>query len=186
MKQSSYSRRSRGRGSSRRGGASSGNRVIDSSGPETKVRGNIRQVWEKYLALARDAASSGDRILSEGYYQHAEHYYRMINAMVTDGGEAGSRKGKGQSSAQGSNGRRRQGGNGESCYENGAEAEVIPAKPSEETSPENSKEMSKETLDGREALAVFPDTSEPESENAQDGPVDDSAADADESDPVTK
>tara|TARA_B100001971_G_C18082280_1_gene478965 strand:+ start:225 stop:656 length:432 start_codon:yes stop_codon:yes gene_type:complete len=143
-------------------------------------------VWEKYLALARDAASSGDRILSEGYYQHAEHYYRMINAMVTDGGEAGSRKGKGQSSAQGGNGRRRQGGNGESCYENGAETEVIPAKPSEETSPENSKEMSKETLDGREALAVFPDTSEPGSENAQDGPVDDSAAGADESDPATK
>ena len=117
MKQGTYSRRSRGRGGSRKGGAPSGNRVIDSNGPEAKVRGNMHQVWEKYLSLARDATASGDRILAEGYYQHAEHYYRMLNANAANaanGGEAGGRKGKGQqasqSSSQGGNGRGRKRG----------------------------------------------------------------------------
>ncbi len=35
---------------------------------------------EKYLALAREANSSGDRISAENYYQHAEHYYRLIHS----------------------------------------------------------------------------------------------------------
>ena len=34
---------------------------------------------DKYLALARDAFSSGDRIAAEGYFQFAEHYYRIIH-----------------------------------------------------------------------------------------------------------
>src|SRR6185437_5128246 len=51
-----------------------------SNGPDVRVRGNAYQVFEKYLALARDAASAGDRIAAENYYQHAEHYYRIINA----------------------------------------------------------------------------------------------------------
>ncbi|VBB68963.1 hypothetical protein RIEGSTA812A_PEG_436 [invertebrate metagenome] len=33
---------------------------------------------DKYLALARDASSSGDRVLAENYFQHADHYYRVI------------------------------------------------------------------------------------------------------------
>ncbi len=37
------------------------------------------QVYEKYVNLARDAASSGDRIAAESYQQYAEHYYRIIN-----------------------------------------------------------------------------------------------------------
>ena len=54
--------------------------TFDSNGPDVRVRGNAYQVFEKYLALARDAASAGDRIAAENYYQHAEHYYRIINA----------------------------------------------------------------------------------------------------------
>jgi hypothetical protein len=53
--------------------------TFDSSGPEGKVRGTANQVFEKYLALARDAQSSGDRIAAENYYQHAEHYFRILN-----------------------------------------------------------------------------------------------------------
>jgi hypothetical protein len=45
-----------------------------------RVRGNAYQVMEKYLALARDASAAGDRIAMENYLQHAEHYYRMLNA----------------------------------------------------------------------------------------------------------
>ncbi len=71
------------------GGMNGGNRnrqvplrhqTFDSNGPDVRVRGNAYQVFEKYLALARDAQSAGDRIAAENYYQHAEHYYRTINA----------------------------------------------------------------------------------------------------------
>ena len=54
--------------------------TYDSSGPDVRIRGNAYQVLEKYLALARDANAVGDRIAAENFYQHAEHYYRMINA----------------------------------------------------------------------------------------------------------
>jgi hypothetical protein len=56
------------------------NQTYDSNGPDIRVRGNAHQVLEKYLALARDASSQGDRIAAENYYQHAEHYFRVINA----------------------------------------------------------------------------------------------------------
>jgi hypothetical protein len=39
---------------------------------------------EKYLTLARDASASGDRIAAENFYQHAEHYYRILNANNQD------------------------------------------------------------------------------------------------------
>lgn len=35
---------------------------------------------ERYLALAADAAAAGDIVNSEYYYQHAEHYLRLMNA----------------------------------------------------------------------------------------------------------
>jgi hypothetical protein len=54
------------------------NQTFDSNGPGIRVRGNAHQVVEKYQALARDAAASGDRVLMENYLQHAEHYYRII------------------------------------------------------------------------------------------------------------
>ena len=45
------------------------------------MRGNAHQVFDKYQALAREAASSGDRILAEAYWQYADHYFRMIQTM---------------------------------------------------------------------------------------------------------
>jgi hypothetical protein len=54
--------------------------TFDSNGPDVRIRGSAFQVHEKYLQLARDAASSGDRIMAENYLQHAEHYYRIIAA----------------------------------------------------------------------------------------------------------
>jgi hypothetical protein len=56
------------------------NSTYESSGPEVKVRGSAAQVLERYLALARDASAAGDRIAAENYLQHAEHYYRVLNA----------------------------------------------------------------------------------------------------------
>ena len=73
----------RGRSGRRRGGnqGNNPNRSIDSQGPEVKIRGNAQQVYDKYTALARDAFSSGDRIRAESLQQHAEHYYRVLQAM---------------------------------------------------------------------------------------------------------
>ncbi len=57
------------------------NHVFDSIGPDLRVRGTAQQLFEKYLQLGRDATSSGDRVSAEGYFQHAEHYFRILNAM---------------------------------------------------------------------------------------------------------
>ncbi len=57
------------------------NHVFDSTGPEMRVRGTAQQLFDKYTQLARDAASGGDRVLGESYYQHAEHYFRIISAI---------------------------------------------------------------------------------------------------------
>ncbi len=57
------------------------NHVFDSNGPEVRVRGTSQQLFEKYLQLGRDATSSGDRVTAESYFQHAEHYFRILNAM---------------------------------------------------------------------------------------------------------
>jgi Domain of unknown function (DUF4167) len=54
--------------------------TFDSNGPNVKIRGNAYQVFERYLALAREAAAGGDRIAAENLYQHAEHYFRIMNA----------------------------------------------------------------------------------------------------------
>jgi hypothetical protein len=55
-------------------------RVFESNGPEVKIRGNPAHIAEKYVQLARDAQSSGDPVAAENYYQHAEHYNRLIAA----------------------------------------------------------------------------------------------------------
>ena len=54
------------------------NRVFDSSGPEGKVRGTPQQIIDKYNQLARDAQLAGDRVATENFQQHSEHYTRML------------------------------------------------------------------------------------------------------------
>ena len=72
------SRRSRnGRNGGKRSYGSGSNRSFESNGPDVKVRGTANQVFDKYIALARDATATGDRIAAEGYFQHAEHYFRV-------------------------------------------------------------------------------------------------------------
>ncbi len=79
--------KNRNRNRNRRPGGSNGgntggtgnapNRVYESAGPDVKVRGTAQTVAEKYHQLGRDAQSSGDNVMAESYYQHAEHYYRI-------------------------------------------------------------------------------------------------------------
>jgi hypothetical protein len=92
-------KRSRGRNGSSGGGNGGGNimsahnnggggrprvphrqQTFDSNGPGIKIRGNAYQVFERYVALAREASLAGDRVAAENYYQHAEHYFRVMNA----------------------------------------------------------------------------------------------------------
>ena len=54
--------------------------MYESNGPDVKIRGTASHIAEKYLQLARDAQSSGDPVAAENYYQHAEHYFRLIAA----------------------------------------------------------------------------------------------------------
>jgi len=82
--------RMRGRNNSGGGGNNNNNqnrkgpnpltRNYESNGPDVKIRGSAQQIAEKYAQLARDAHSSGDRVMAENYLQHAEHYNRIIAA----------------------------------------------------------------------------------------------------------
>lgn len=75
-------KRSRGRnrrsGGNQQNAFSNPNRHFESVGPDVKIRGSAQQVLEKYLQYARDAQTGGDRILSEAYFQYAEHYQRIV------------------------------------------------------------------------------------------------------------
>lgn len=92
MRHGTSNRRQRGRGNG--GGRRNGNQqrmqVFDSNGPDVRIRGTAHQVNEKYVTLAKDAASSGDRVLAESYLQFAEHYQRVINSW--EEGVQGERK----------------------------------------------------------------------------------------------
>ncbi|MBN9258920.1 DUF4167 domain-containing protein [Mesorhizobium sp.] len=90
MRPQQQNRRMRGRNNNGGGGNNNNNnnrkgpnpltRNYESNGPDVKIRGSAQQIAEKYAALARDAQSSGDRVMAENYLQHAEHYNRIIAA----------------------------------------------------------------------------------------------------------
>ena len=55
------------------------NRGISTSyRPEPKGFQNMKQSYERYLALARAEAQNGNTVAAENYYQHAEHYFRSM------------------------------------------------------------------------------------------------------------
>ena len=88
MRPQQQNRRMRGRNNNGGGGGGNNNRKgpnpltrnYESNGPDVKMRGSAQQIAEKYATLARDAMSSGDRVMAENYLQHAEHYNRIIAA----------------------------------------------------------------------------------------------------------
>ena len=104
-----------GGGSVRQGGGIPMNRnhVFDSSGPDLRIRGTAQQLFEKYLQLGRDATGVGDRVMAESYFQHAEHYFRIINAMTQAQAQQGQHGGQnGQNAGQSGNYNGSQNGNG--------------------------------------------------------------------------
>ena len=164
MKQGSNPRRSRNRGGGKRQGRSNN---FDSNGPDGRVRGTAQQVFEKYQTLARDAQSSGDRIASENFYQHAEHYYRILNADGDNGRQDQQR------------GRRR--GNGDDRQaENQSEADGNTVETAEDQRPEaaavqadngNGKDHSPEPKQDAEVEVVpIVEAAEPTSEDEEAAP----------------
>jgi hypothetical protein len=79
MKHNPNPRRGRNRGNGKRHVAVR-NQTFESNGPEGKIRGTAQQVLDKYMALGRDATSAGDPITAESFFQHAEHYFRLLHA----------------------------------------------------------------------------------------------------------
>ncbi len=77
------------------------NHVFDSNGPEVRIRGTAQQLFEKYLQLGRDSTGSGDRVMAESYFQHAEHYFRILNAI-----NQASQQGQPQQNVNGQSNRR--------------------------------------------------------------------------------
>lgn len=77
-------RNNRPQGNGNRQGGQPRMQVFDSNGPDVRIRGTAHQVAEKYMTLAKDATSMGDRVLAESYLQHAEHYQRVINRFESD------------------------------------------------------------------------------------------------------
>jgi hypothetical protein len=74
-------KRMRGRGRGNGGGNKGPNpltRSYESNGPDVKIRGTAQHIAEKYLQLGRDAQATGDYVAAENYFQHGEHYLRII------------------------------------------------------------------------------------------------------------
>lgn len=91
--------RGRHRNNARRSNPSRQN--FDSNGPGVRVRGNATQIYEKYIQLARDAQSAGDRVTAENMLQHAEHYYRVLNENNPDRGRDQQRQNDGAGDQRG-------------------------------------------------------------------------------------
>ena len=93
MRQGQQNRRGRGRGRKPQNPLA---RNYESNGPDVKIRGTAAHIAEKYMSLARDALASGDLIAAESYFQHAEHYNRIIMAAQSQfGPQHGGQPGEG-------------------------------------------------------------------------------------------
>ena len=79
-----FRRRSNGRNHLQRGNGDNQGRIRTNLFLANQTRGNFRttqsaeKLFEKYNTLAKEALSSGDKTLSENYFQHADHFMRII------------------------------------------------------------------------------------------------------------
>ena len=159
MRQGQNSKRSRGRGSGRRNNVPARHQTFDSNGPSIRIRGSANQVHEKYLTMARDAASVDDRIAAENYLQHAEHYFRIIN--VDNDGD-----GRGRGDGQRANRPQPDGkpaGDGEAAGNGEADSEETTVVVETEAQPPDNGAGAEEIGEGSEQPAVdFPTEAETE------------------------
>lgn len=160
MRQGPHTKRLRGRGNGRKN-TNPRSQNFDSSGPEVKVRGNAQQVVEKYLQLARDATSSGDRIAAESYFQHAEHYYRVMTANgggpnAANGNPNGhdARDGNASNNANGGGGREQRAQDQQDAPGAGPQPEIPEDGPQPEASDDQGSAASRDTGDDQEPVSA--------------------------------
>ena len=55
-------------------------RWSSNAGSEQNGSHNAQRNYERYLALAQAEVQSGNTVGAENYYQHAEHYFRLMSA----------------------------------------------------------------------------------------------------------
>ena len=80
-----FRRRSNGRGYRRQHNDNEGRRLISGAFSNHRGRNNfksnqsVEKLLERYKLLAKEALSSGDKVLSENYLQHVDHFERMVS-----------------------------------------------------------------------------------------------------------
>ena len=80
-----FRRRSNDRGFRRQNNDNEGRRLISGAFSNARNKNNfqphqsVEKLLERYKILAKEAISSGDRILSENYLQHVDHFERMVS-----------------------------------------------------------------------------------------------------------
>ena len=80
-----FRRRSNGRDFRRQSNNNDSTRLITGSFSNTRIKNNFRphqsaeKLLERYKILAKESLSLGDKILSENYLQHVDHFERIIN-----------------------------------------------------------------------------------------------------------
>ena len=80
-----FRRRSNGRGYRRQHNDNEGRRLISGAFSNYRGRNNfksnqsVEKLLERYKLLAKEALSSGDKVLSENYLQHVDHFERMVS-----------------------------------------------------------------------------------------------------------
>ena len=83
-KQRRFRRHSNSRNHGSRDNVGSQNRLRPNPFSNGPTRNNFRsslsaeKLFDKYSSLAKEAMASGDKLLSENYLQHAEHFMRII------------------------------------------------------------------------------------------------------------
>lgn len=145
-------KRSRGRGNS--GGRRHSNplsRNFESNGPDMKIRGNASHIAEKYMQLARDAHASGDSVMAENYYQHAEHYFRIVSAAQAQAVQRNEQQPQPQQVGNDSQGDTGGGVGSESVKVDDGAQDAQPASPAQPASTESSDEADGEGEGGEAA-----------------------------------
>ena len=153
MRQGSHSKRNRGRGGNRRSGPPSRNHTFDSNGPDIRIRGNAHQVHEKYINLAREASTNGEAVLAESYFQHAEHYYRILSAFTDDSNNEQNKNRPNQSSSVENNNAQQETSTGQSVSKNGTEKDTKSIGP--EVTEENQSALEVINSESKEDLPAF-------------------------------
>ena len=159
-------------GNNNRRGGSPRTQNFESNGPDIKVRGNAQQIVDKYQTLAREAATAGNPVMAENYYQHAEHYHRVLTASGGGENRQNNRQPEGDANRNNDNNQNNQNNQQQANQANpeqnvgqsgeGVAVEPVATAPDPNTSPASSppreEAKSKEDSSAESSIPVVPTT----------------------------